>query len=161
MEVDYERNTTRSIATINLRYKLSGTRAIDYIAGRFCLVADNQQLVGLSLETGEEVTRNTLSHGLSEMVGSSSTGRFKSYVPSAERSMIPSTSLSASLTPALEKYQRLLMMPSGFLILSFPAMPTTLQTRCISLKSQPGLSRSTQTLGSELQDHLRPQTQRR
>ncbi|CAE7646364.1 unnamed protein product [Symbiodinium necroappetens] len=59
--INYERNTTRSIATINLRYKLSGTRAIDYIAGRFYLVADNQQLVGLSLETGEEVTRNTLS----------------------------------------------------------------------------------------------------
>ncbi|CAE7811144.1 unnamed protein product [Symbiodinium microadriaticum] len=64
VEVDYERNTTRSIAAINLRYKLSGTRAIDYIAGRFYLVADNQQLVGLSLETGEEVTRNTLSRSI-------------------------------------------------------------------------------------------------
>ena len=64
VEVDYERSTTQSIANINLRSKMSSTRAIDYIAGRFYLVADNQQLVGLSLETGEEVTRKTLSRSI-------------------------------------------------------------------------------------------------
>ena len=64
VDVDFERNTTASIATINLRSKMSSTRAIDYIAGRFYLVAENQQLLGLSLETGEELTRNTLSRSI-------------------------------------------------------------------------------------------------
>ena len=68
VEIQYQKTSSlriRRISTINLNYKQSGLRMIDYYKGIFYLMASNYsagpyQLVGLRLDTGAEVSRTFL-----------------------------------------------------------------------------------------------------
>jgi hypothetical protein len=61
VNIDYlGSKTVRKIATVNLQYKMVATRAIDYYLGIFYLIADDWELVGLNISTGNEIVRKTL-----------------------------------------------------------------------------------------------------
>jgi len=60
VNIDYlGSKTVRKIATVNLQYKMVATRAIDYYLGIFYLIADDWELVGLNISTGNEIVRKT------------------------------------------------------------------------------------------------------
>jgi hypothetical protein len=61
VNIDYlGSKTVRKIAKVNLKYKMGATRAIDYYLGIFYLIADDLELVGLNISTGNEIVRKTL-----------------------------------------------------------------------------------------------------
>ena len=61
VNIDYlGSKTVRKIATVNLQFKMVSTRAIDYYQGIFYLIADNNELIGLNISTGNEILRKKL-----------------------------------------------------------------------------------------------------
>jgi hypothetical protein len=66
VHIDYlGSKTVRKIATVNLQFKLTLTRAIDYYQGIFYLIASSpsaqtNELVGLNISTGNEILRKKL-----------------------------------------------------------------------------------------------------